>query len=161
MPPLLQRAVCLVRGFAGDVGSVAVFVGAFVVAFVVVFAAAFASVFDRAFVFGVAVLGAEAFGATTFGVVVFAFLTAVVLLSSFAFLFVPAVAFVSALATGVFAIGLLLVAPFFVSRSFFVHSFLSLVSSLVTLAGTFRFPALTASKSRMRATDFVFEGWRP
>jgi len=147
-------AVC----FLGADCSVAVvaFGGAFgwvfVVVLVVVFAVAFAGVFAGALALGVAVLGTEAFG--TFGVVAFvagalgiAVLTflAAVPSSSFAFLFVPAL--VSAFAT-----------PFFASRSFLVHSFLSFISILPTLSGTFNPPALTASKSRMRATDFVFEG---
>jgi hypothetical protein len=50
---------------------------------------------------------------------------------------------------------------FLASRSFFVHSFFSLLSILVTSAGTLRFPAFITSSRRMRVTDFVFDGGRP
>lgn len=102
--------------------SVTAFDGAFVVVFAVTFAGIFGGAFALAL--GLAILRA---GAVAFGVVVFVFLTAGALSLSVTFLLVPAVAFVSALATGGLAAGLLFVAPFFASRSFFVHSFLSFV----------------------------------
>jgi hypothetical protein len=106
--------------------------------------------------------GAFAFGVTAFGATVFGFLAVALLSSSFAFLFGPgAEVFFVSVFTGVTCAAGLLAAPFFASRSFFVHSFFNFVSSLLTLAGTLRFPAFTASNSRMRATDLVLDGGRP
>jgi hypothetical protein len=86
-------------------------------------------------------------GAFALGVAVFGFLAVALLSSSFAFLLVPAAAvFFVSVFTGATCAASLLVAPFFASRSFFVHSFLNLVSSLLTLAWHFEVPCINSIK---------------
>lgn len=50
---------------------------------------------------------------------------------------------------------------FLSSLSRFVHSFFNFFSKSVMGRGTDKVPCRTASKSRMRATDFTLEGWSP
>lgn len=106
-------------------------------------------------------LEAEAF-LVVFLVVMVVMVVVVTVVMIFAFLEGPASSSAFLLAPAVFAgVEVEALDAFLASRSFFVHSFFSLASILVTSAGTLRPPAFTASSNRMRATDLVFDGWSP